>query len=120
MALHPINKIDIFSIDMKDKDTINISIFDVLDWKKEEKHASLLQKKINECVTFMESKEIYEKIPGAAGGNKFIIQIFAKYECSEFGNDFYEIIEDLLQDKGYKLMIYKTNQLYRKFIRLGT
>lgn len=45
MALHPINKVDIFSIDMKDKDTINISIFDVLDWKEEEKHASLLQKK---------------------------------------------------------------------------
>ncbi|PFN53314.1 hypothetical protein COL01_11615 [Bacillus thuringiensis] len=106
MALHPKNKIDILSIDIKCNDTINVSIFDELDWNDQEKHASLLLKKIKECVTFVESKEIYKKIPGIVGKSKFVIQIFTKFECSEFGNDFYEIVEDLLLDKGYELKVY--------------
>lgn len=120
MALHSKNKIGIFSIDMKGNDTINVSIFDLLDWNDQEKHAALLLKKIKECVTFIESKEIYEKIPGIVGRSKFVILIFTKFECSELGNDLYEIVEDLLLDKGYELKVYQTNQLYKKFNQLGT
>ncbi|MES5896797.1 DUF6572 domain-containing protein [Bacillus cereus group sp. RP43] len=45
MALYPKNKIDIFSINMKGNDTININILDELNWSDQEKHASLLLKK---------------------------------------------------------------------------
>ncbi|OUA88594.1 hypothetical protein BK706_17245 [Bacillus thuringiensis serovar leesis] len=100
---------------MKGNDTMNINILDELNWNDQEKHTSLLLKKIKECVTFVESKEMYQKIPGIVGKNKFVIQIFTKFESSEYGNDFYEIVEDLLLDKGYKLKVYQTNQLYRKF-----
>ncbi|PEA88299.1 DUF6572 domain-containing protein [Bacillus thuringiensis] len=115
MALYPKNKIDIFSINMKDNDTIKINILDELNWNDQEKDASLLLKKLNECVTFVESKEMYQKIPDIVGKNKFVIQIFTKFESSEYRNDFYEIVEDLLLDKGYELKVYQPNQLYRKF-----
>ncbi|MGW6232775.1 DUF6572 domain-containing protein [Peribacillus butanolivorans] len=75
---------------------------DLLDWKKEEKHALLLYKKIKECIALVDSKEIHKKVPETIGKNKFVIQVFAKYECNEYGNDFYEIIKYLLQDKGYQ------------------
>ncbi|PGU00195.1 hypothetical protein COD21_30830 [Bacillus cereus] len=109
------NKIDIFSINMTGNDTINIDIFDELDWKNQEKHASLLLNKIKECITFVESKEMYQKKPSIVGKRKFVIQVFTKFESNEYGNDFYEIVEELLLDKGYELKVYQTNQLYRKF-----
>ena len=37
---------------------------------------------------------------------RYVIQIFAQYECSEYGNDFYELINDLLQDIEVELKIY--------------
>ncbi|EJQ47072.1 hypothetical protein IEE_01695 [Bacillus cereus BAG5X1-1] len=36
---------------------------------------------------------------------RHVIQVFAQYECSEYGNDFYELIKDLLQDIGLELKI---------------
>lgn len=106
MTLHPRNKIDIFSINTIDNDTITINISDELDWNDPEKHALLLLKKIKECVTFVESKEMYQKISSIVGKRKFAIQIFTKFESNEYGNDFYEIVEDLLLDKGYEFKVY--------------
>ncbi|MES5896798.1 hypothetical protein [Bacillus cereus group sp. RP43] len=51
---------------------------------------------------------MYQKIPGIVGKNKFVIQIFTKFESSEYGNDYYEIVEDLLLNKGYELKVYQT------------
>ncbi|OUA94609.1 DUF6572 domain-containing protein [Bacillus thuringiensis] len=106
MTLHHKNKIDIFSLTTKDNDTITINISDELDWNHPEKHALLLLKKIKECVAFVESKEIHQKISSIVGKRKFVIQIFTKFESNEYGNDFYEIVEDLLLDKGYEFKVY--------------
>lgn len=43
---------------------------------------------------------------------RYVIQIFAQYECSEYGNDFYELINDLLQDIEVELKIYIKNNKF--------
>lgn len=45
-------------------------------------------------------------------GIRPVIQVFTQCECSEYGNDFYELIKDLLQDIGFELNIYINNSKF--------
>ena len=54
----------------------------------------------------MEEKKVNRNRQHIETGTRPVIQVFAQYECSEYGNDFYELIKDLLQGIGLELKIY--------------
>ncbi|WP_200875229.1 DUF6572 domain-containing protein [Bacillus gaemokensis] len=100
MIVHPQNQIDLFSIHYAENGTVYFSLFDTLDWKEEEKHVLILQEKINDCIVSVEQKcKIVTR-------KKFVIRIFAQYECNEFGTDFYELLKDVLHDMGHEFEFY--------------
>lgn len=89
---------------INNQNMLSLSIVDTLDWKDEEEHVLRIYEAINTCRAYVEKvnrnpKTIYT-------GTRPVIQVFTQYECSEYGNDFYELIKDLLQDIGLELKIY--------------
>ncbi|SCB69625.1 Uncharacterized protein BWGO95_03789 [Bacillus mycoides] len=85
--------------------TLFLSIVDTLDWKDEEAHVLHLHEAINQYRAYVEEKKIDRIKPALETRTRHVIQVFAQYECSEYGNDFYELIKDLLQDIGLELKI---------------
>ncbi|WP_377864732.1 DUF6572 domain-containing protein [Bacillus sp. R86525] len=85
--------------------TLFLSIVDTLDWKDEEAHVLHLCEVINQYRAYVEEKKVDRIKPALEIRTRHVIQVFAQYECSEYGNDFYELIKDLLEDIGLELKI---------------
>ncbi|PGO27540.1 hypothetical protein CN984_15390 [Bacillus cereus] len=85
--------------------TLFLSIVDTLDWKDEEEHVLRIYEAINKCRAYVEGEKGDRKNPVIDTGTRPVIRVFAQYECSEYGNDFYELIKDLLEDIGLELKI---------------
>ncbi|MBE7119088.1 DUF6572 domain-containing protein [Bacillus cereus] len=94
------------------QNTLFLSIVDTLDWKDEEAHVLHLYEAINQYRAYVEEKKVDPIKPALETRTRHVIQVFAQYECSEYGNDFYELIKDLLQDIGLNLNIYINNSKY--------
>ncbi len=78
------------------QNTLFLLIVDTLDWKDEEEHVLCICETINKCqaYVYVEGKKGDRKNPVIGTGTRPVIQVFAQYECSEYGNDFYELIKD--------------------------
>jgi len=85
--------------------TLFLSIVDTLDWKDEEAHVLYLYEAINQYRAYAEEKKVDRIKPALETRTRHVIQVFAQHECSEYGNDFYELIKDLLEDIGLELKI---------------
>ncbi|KFN04152.1 hypothetical protein D0U04_06585 [Bacillus clarus] len=100
---------------INNQDMLYFSIVDTLDWEDEEEHISRLYEAINKFRVYVENDErMNQKKRAVELETKFVIQVFAQHECSEYGNEFYELIKDLLQDIGFELKIFmnqKNNSL---------
>ncbi|PES62718.1 hypothetical protein CN507_23595 [Bacillus cereus] len=105
MALHDTDQVDLVLIDEDNKDNVYLTIFDALEWNKSEElddeHILLLQDKINTYLGFIESDEIYEKVPSTIGRTQFIIQVYSQNEPSFYGKKFYNIVSEQLGESGY-------------------
>jgi hypothetical protein len=79
-------------------------ICDHLDWKENEgEHLLLLQEKINVYFSFIESGEIYEKLPKAIG-RKIVIEVMGKFPLSEGARKFYRFAGKVIEDAGFSLV----------------
>ncbi|MED0871621.1 DUF6572 domain-containing protein [Bacillus mobilis] len=87
-------------------------IVDTLDWKDEEEHVLRIYEAINKCRAYVEGKKGDWKNLVIDTGTRPVIRVFAQYECSEYGNDFYDLIEDFLQDIGFELKVYINNSKF--------
>jgi len=94
------NKVDLIGID-KECNYVNLEIIDPLTWEQESEHLSLLQKKINLYLSFIESGDIYEVKPEAKD-KKIFIQIVFEYELSNNAIKFLFTVANILYDAGYK------------------
>ncbi|PEJ44995.1 DUF6572 domain-containing protein [Bacillus wiedmannii] len=92
------------------QNTLFLLIVDTLDWKDEEEHVLCIYKAINKCRAYVEGKKDDRKNPVIGTGTRPVIQVFAQYECSEYGNDFYDFIKDFLQVIGFELNVYINNR----------
>ncbi len=91
MTIEQSNVIDFMGIDPKTGRVI-LFISDHLEWGPyDDLHMDLLDAKINAYVSAIESGEIYELYPKAAG-REFIITTQAKYPLNETGRRFFEEI----------------------------
>ena len=87
-------------------------IVDTLDWKDEEGHVLRIYEAINKCRAYVEGKKGDRKNPVIDTGTRPVIRVFAQYECSEYGNDFYDLMKDFLQDIGFELKVYINNSKF--------
>lgn len=94
------------------QNTLVFLIVDMLDWKNEEEHVLRIYEAINKCRAYVEGKKDDRKNIVIDTGTRLVIQVFAQYECSEYGNDFYDLIKDFLQDIGFELNVYINNSKF--------
>ena len=94
------------------QNTLVLLIVDILDWKNEEEHVLRIYEAINKCRAYVEGKKNDRENPVIDTGTRLVIQVFAQYECSEYGNDFYDLIKDFLQDIGFELKVYINNSKF--------
>ncbi|CAH0156632.1 hypothetical protein GRW89_17525 [Pseudomonas moraviensis] len=102
MSLTDPNIIDMWGIPKSDSGAIILGIADHLEWGNktlQAEHLLALQRKINGYIAFIESGEIYNKIP-AALGKSLVIRVYGKYEVSEQGELFFERVAELLRKMG--------------------
>jgi hypothetical protein len=81
LSIEQSNTVDFVSTDTATGSVV-LTISDHLDWEREDEHLSLLQKKINVYLAFVESGEIEEKYP-AARGKRIRIEIVAQHPLSD-------------------------------------
>ncbi|HFJ9438729.1 MULTISPECIES: DUF6572 domain-containing protein [Bacillus] len=94
------------------QNTLVLLIVDMLDWKNEEEHVLRIYEAINKYRAYVERKKDDRKNRVIDMGTRLVIQVFAQYECSEYGNDFYDLIKDFLQDIGFELNVYINNSKF--------
>ena len=102
MTVEDIDKIDFATGERRTGDMI-LTISDHLDWDENEgEHLVMLQKKLNTYLEFIESGQIYAKIPQAVG-RKIVIQVMGKYPLSEEAGKFYRLAGKAIESYGYSL-----------------
>lgn len=99
MAVDNINVIDFVSTDPQG--VVVLTISDHLEWDSENEHLLLLQNKINACLEALESGEIYDCYPDAAG-KAVQIRVYFKYEPDGMGIYFLEKVKGVVEDLGYE------------------
>ena len=102
MTVEEPGKIDFNVIEPQSGD-IRLVIMDHLDWKEQEgEHLMLLQNKLNSYLAFIESAEIYTKLPKAIG-RKIVIEVMGKFPLSDDARKFYRLAAKAIEDAGFSL-----------------
>jgi hypothetical protein len=79
---------------------IYLTISDHLDWTDTPAHLFSLQEKINKYLAFMESGEIYESYPDAAG-RKLIIKIVFQFDPPMEARSFLTKARTIVESAGF-------------------
>src|SRR5262249_23448940 len=102
MTIEQLNVVDFTSIDKASGD-VWLTITDHLPWDKDEgRHLVLLQSKLNTYLRFIESGEIFTKVPNAKG-RKIVINIFGKFPLSEQTTRFLQLASEASERAGFRL-----------------
>jgi hypothetical protein len=102
MTVEEPNKIDFTAIEPQSGEMCLV-ISDHLDWDEQEgEHLLALQDKLNTYLAFIESGEIYTKLPKAIG-RKIVIQVMGKFPLSAEASKFYRLAGKAIQDAGFSL-----------------
>jgi hypothetical protein len=78
-----------------------LNIVDPLPWVEDDDHLTELQAKINNCLQYIESSEIYIAYP-ASRGFDMAIHVQFIYAPDESANHFLQEAQNLLGDAGYE------------------
>jgi hypothetical protein len=90
---------DTVSLDLESGEC-KLTIFEYMPWDRA--LLSELQSKINECLQFIESGEIYTSYPQAQGRD-FVIDIRCIYAPDQGAQNFLSTAQQLLDEAGYLL-----------------
>src|SRR5215469_3883139 len=101
MSLENPNTVDAIGIE-KDTGRAILTIVDSWDWADKKRHLLALQEKLNAYFNFVESGEIYESYPKAAG-RKIIIDIIGRFPVPKEGLSFLEKSNEARADLGIKV-----------------
>ena len=101
MTVEESAKIDFAAIEPQSGE-MRLIISDHLDWIDEGEHLRLLQSKLNSYLAFIESGEIYAKLPKAVG-LKIVIEVVGKVPLSEEASKFYRLAGGAIKDAGFSL-----------------
>jgi hypothetical protein len=102
MSVDETKKIDFTALD-RGANEMQLVIADHLPWGGDEReHLYLLQEKLNAYLAFIESGEIYDKVPNAKG-RKLVIMIVGKFSLSEGAKSFLERAFAVVERAGFQL-----------------
>jgi hypothetical protein len=102
MTVEEPSKVDFTTIEPQSGD-IRLVITDHLDWGEQKgEHLLALQNKLNSYLAFIESGEIYAKVPKAIG-RKIVIEVMGKFPLSDEAKKFYRLAGKAIEDAGFSL-----------------
>jgi len=96
MTVEQTSVVDIAYIDLA-TGIVHLSVTDHLQWEGE--HLLVLQEKINCYLSFVESGEVFDTLPGAEGKN-IQIELITKYKPTEEALHFFGHVEAFLRQEG--------------------
>jgi hypothetical protein len=82
---------------------VELAISDHLDWEDGDRHIELLQKKIYRYLDFIESGELYQSNPAAAGKH-VAIRVRAKFSPVHRAIEFFDFIRGVVEARGVTLV----------------
>ena len=85
MALDKTDTVDAVGIE-KNSEFAVLTIADAWDWRDERKHLLALQAKLNAYFNFVESGQIWESYPEAAG-RQLVIDVIGRFPIPQVGID---------------------------------
>ena len=102
MTVEQTDMIDLIGVDQETGEVV-LTITDPMPWEDQvEDHLFLLQEKINTYLGFIESGDILEEFPEAAGRDP-VITIVGKFSLPEQAVAFVRQAESIVRDRGIKL-----------------
>jgi hypothetical protein len=102
MSVDQADKIDFVTIDKASGD-LWLIVSDHLPWNENEgEHLVLLQNKLNAYLRFIESGEVFEKVP-AAKGRSIVINVVGKFPLSQKAETFFGMARAFIEGVGYRL-----------------
>jgi hypothetical protein len=102
MTVEEARKVDFAALEPQSGD-MRLIICDHLDWTENEgEHLILLQEKLNSYLAFIESGEIYTKLPNAIG-KRIVIEVTGKFPLSDEARKFYRLAGGAIEDAGFSL-----------------
>jgi hypothetical protein len=101
MSVDQTNTIDFATIDKASGD-LWLTISDDLPWGENEgDHLAILQNKINAYLGFIESGEVFNKIPDARG-RSIVINLVAKFSPTQKANGFLMKARTAIEGAGFR------------------
>ena len=101
MALEQPDIVDAVGIE-KGSDFVALTIADSWDWQDEQKHLLALQEKLNAYFRFVESGQIWESYPEAAG-RQIVIDVIGRFPLPQIGIDFLKRASDACADLDVRI-----------------
>jgi hypothetical protein len=102
MSIDQTNSIDFATIDKASGD-LWLTISDHLPWEGYEgDHLVLLQNKLNTYLRFIESGEVFRKVPDAEG-RTIVINLVGKFPLSQKADRFFEKAQAAVEGAGFRL-----------------
>lgn len=106
MSIIEINQLDAMGLS-KDGKGLKLMLVDHLDWENEAEHFSLLQRKINVYLSFIESNQYSDTYPGIEF-EYYVIEVRLKYEATEKCMEFFEVINTQLREYNIQVVYQPT------------
>ena len=104
MSILDKNKIDGIG-KSKTENKIALMIADHLDWENELQHLTLLQEKINDYISFIESGQIYNIYSDIKSIDGFIFELEFKYKITENCRKLLDVVSKSTQDLRIDLKV---------------
>ena len=101
MSLEKTDIVDAVGIE-KGSDFIALTIADAWDWQDTGKHLLALQGKLNAYFKFIESGQIFEAYPEAAG-RQIVIDVIGKFPVPDIGLEFLKRASDACAELGVRI-----------------
>ncbi len=106
MTVEDTRQLDFARLD-ENANEMKLVVSDHLGWERNEldeqgEHLMTLQDKLNSYLAFIESGEIYRKLPQAVGRN-IVIEVVGKYPLSDEAKKFYRIAGKIIEAAGFSL-----------------
>ena len=102
MSIDQTDTIDFATIDKASGD-LWLTISDHLPWEGNEgNHLALLQNKLNAYLRFIESGEVFKKVPDAEG-RSIVINLVGKFPLSQKADSFFEKARAAIEGAGFRL-----------------
>jgi hypothetical protein len=96
------DKIDFYAIDKATGD-LWLTISDHLHWDRDEaNHLIILQNKLNAYLRFIESGEVFTKVPDAKDRN-IVITLVGKFPLSKNANELFRKAKISIEEAGFRL-----------------